>query len=141
MAMVACSLVIHHEISAELTISPEAGKSAVVDVICPDCVTADLFPSPYADQTLPGIREALSYIGFDLKMALPQGSSITSAVLDVFDLNTEVDDQFVKVVLLNVPSDWDPETLNFNLAKSTYGATSQDSPFATVGVDPAKALW
>ncbi|HCP38919.1 MAG TPA: hypothetical protein DIT98_13955, partial [Verrucomicrobiales bacterium] len=60
---------------------------------------------------------------------------------DVFDLNTEVDDQFVNVVLLDVSSDWDPETLDFNLAKSTYGATSEESPSATVGVDPAKVLW
>ena len=138
--MIAGSLAIQPEVSAQLTISPEAEKSAVVDVICPDCVTADLFPSPYVEQTLPGIREALSYIGFDLKAILPQGSSISGAVLDVFDLNTEVDDQFVNVVLLDVSSDWDPETLDFNLAKSTYGATSEESPSATVGVDPAKVL-
>ncbi|HCP38920.1 MAG TPA: hypothetical protein DIT98_13960, partial [Verrucomicrobiales bacterium] len=78
--MIAGSLAIQPEVSAQLTISPEAEKSAVVDVICPDCVTADLFPSPYVEQTLPGIREALSYIGFDLKAILPQGSSISGAV-------------------------------------------------------------
>ena len=139
--MLAGSQAIQPQVSAQLTISPEADKSAVVDIICPECVTTDLFPSPYAEQTLPGIREALSYIGFDLKTALPQGSSISSAQLDVFDLNTEIDDQFVNVALLNVPSDWDPETLDFNKAQSTYGATSQDSPSVSVSLDSAKVLW
>ena len=132
--MLAGSQAIQPQVSAQLTISPEADKSAVVDIICPECVTTDLFPSPYAEQTLPGIREALSYIGFDLKTALPQGSSISSAQLDVFDLNTEIDDQFVNVALLNVPSDWDPETLDFNKAQSTYGA-QQLADHTGVGVD------
>jgi hypothetical protein len=135
------SMAFKPSVAAQLSISPEAERSAVVDVVCPDCVTADLFPSPYTEQTLPGISEAISYIGFDLKALLPEGASISSAKLNVFDLNIEVDDQFVHVALLDVPSDWDPASLTFDMAKARYGATRVDTPNVAVAVDPEKVLW
>ncbi|MGB0421762.1 MAG: hypothetical protein ACPGL0_11395, partial [Limisphaerales bacterium] len=91
-------------VQAQLTISQEASRTAVVDALCPTCLTVDLYPSPYVEQTLPIIQEALSYVGFDLAASLPEGAIITSAVLDVFDLNTEVDDQSLFVALMKVPS-------------------------------------
>ena len=91
-------------IHAQLTMSQEATRSAVVDALCPTCVTVDLYPSPYVEQTLPGIQEALSYVGFDLGALLPEGASIASATLDVFDFNTEVRDQSVFCLLYTSPS-------------------------------------
>ncbi|MDB4664754.1 hypothetical protein OAE97_00230, partial [Verrucomicrobia bacterium] len=135
------SMAFKPSVAAQLSISPEAERSAVVDVVCPDCVTADLFPSPYTEQTLPGIREAISYIGFDLKALLPKGASVSSAKLNVFDLDIEVDDQFVHVALLDVPSDWDPASLTFDMARARYGATRVDAPNVAVAVDPGKVLW
>ena len=115
-------------IHAQLTMSQEATRSAVVDALCPTCVTVDLYPNPYLEQTLPGIQEALSYVGFDLGALLPEGASITSATLDVFDFNIEVSDQSVFVALMNVPSDWDPETLTLDEAKKRYGAVTSSLP-------------
>lgn len=133
--------VLSPQIHAQLTMSQEATRSAVVDAVCPTCVTADLYPSPYAEQTLPGIQEALSYVGFDLAALLPEGAVITSATLDVFDLNTDVDDQFLYVALMNVPSDWDPETLTLDEAKKRYGAVTSNTPSPNVRANARRALW
>jgi len=121
--------------------SQEATRSAVVDALCPTCVTVDLYPSPYVEQTLPGIQEALSYVGFDLRALLPEEASIISATLDVFDFNTEVSDQSVFVALMNVPSDWDPETLTLDEAKKRYGAVTSSSPSPMVRPNTRRALW
>ncbi|MDB4718454.1 hypothetical protein OAG11_06245, partial [Verrucomicrobia bacterium] len=129
------------QIHAQLTMSQEATRTAVVDALCPTCVTADLFPSPYAEQTLPGIQEALSYVGFDLATLLPEGAVITSATLDVFDLNTEVNDQFLYVALMDVPSDWDPETLTLDEAKKRYDAVTSTKPSPLVRPNTRRALW
>ncbi|MBT4276814.1 MAG: hypothetical protein HOD39_17915 [Verrucomicrobia bacterium] len=129
------------QIHAQLTMSQEATRTAVVDALCPTCVTADLYPSPYAEQTLPGIQEALSYVGFDLAALLPEGAVITSATLDVFDLNTEVDDQFLYVALMDVPSDWDPETLTLDEAKKRYDAVTSTKPSPLVRPNTRRALW
>ena len=128
-------------VQAQLTISQEASRTAVVDALCPTCLTVDLYPSPYAEQTLPIIQEALSYVGFDLAANLPEGARITSAALDVFDLNTEVDDQSLFVALMNVASDWDPETLTLEEASKRYGAMTSTSPSIMVRPNTRRAAW
>jgi hypothetical protein len=139
--LVVCWIHFSLPIHAQLTMSQEATRSAVVDALCPTCVTVDLYPSPYVEQTLPGIQEALSYVGFDLRALLPEEASIISATLDVFDFNTEVSDQSVFVALMNVPSDWDPETLTLDEAKKRYGAVTSSSPSPMVRPNTRRALW
>ena len=48
---------------AQLTIAPEATRSAFVDVLRKTCVTTDLFPSPYKNKRYPAFkRQFLSLV-------------------------------------------------------------------------------
>lgn len=137
----ALSLLAAHHLAAQIEISTEAHKSAIVDVFCQDCVTEQNEILLTAPQTLPGINFFLSYISFDLNN-LPRNARIAEASVSVFDANADVDDEFNVLALLDVESDWDEATLTYGSAVETYGArvVGQGNDL-TVGVEADKVLW
>ncbi len=102
---------------------------------------ADAHPAP-DDQLLEiwGHMELLSYLAFDLSQ-LPQGFEIVGALVSVFDIEPDFEDE-VEIALLDVPADWDRATLTYDIAVAQYGAmpaTDDEGPIAAF--DPAKLLW
>lgn len=124
--------------AADITLSMETFKTAIVDVATP--TTTNLAP-PVA-YMLPGHNQSISYIAFDLS-TIPTGSTIKEATVNVFDAEPQWQD-VNELALLDIPNDWEAETLTFNSAMDSYGAAMiADS---SVGYDvsafaPDKLVW
>ncbi|WP_411845990.1 hypothetical protein AAFN60_20900 [Roseibacillus persicicus] len=120
----------------EVKIAVEANQVAVADGLYVD----DVFGALGENQSIPGLQDLLVYLAFDLT-TLPEGAVVVSAEVNVFDWNP-VDAEVVAMTFVDVPADFDPETLTYELAEASYGAapiSDQENP--VVGLQPAVVRW
>jgi hypothetical protein len=108
--------IVGHTNAADITLSMETFKTAIVDVATPEATNL----APPVAFMLPGHNQSISYIAFDLS-AVPTGSTIKEATVNVFDAEPQWQD-VNELALLNIPNDWEPESLSFNSAMAAYGA-------------------
>ena len=103
--------------AADIEIAVEAYSTGSADALFPDA------PASKPEEELLeiwGHLEVLSYLAFDLS-GLPAGFEIVGATVSVFDWETDYEDE-VEIGLLNVPTDWDPNLLTYDIAVAGYGA-------------------
>jgi hypothetical protein len=136
-------------IAVALAVGPAGAAPVTIEIPLEayDTGSADaLFPTDTAvkpdDQLIEiwGHLELLSYQAFDLNQ-LPAGFEIVGATVSVFDSEPAFED-VLEIALLDVPTDWDRNTLTYDIAVVQYGAmveTDDEGPIAAF--DPAKVLW